>query len=165
MPSFQVFRFLLSSAIMTADPFLGHDACLPPAFTCRSRRPRTYSRDHLFHIARLHSFSIFARFRRSFSSRCLGFNSGNRLGLILSIVAGVRTGSSMSSSRYLNGRSFSATSTSRTTFSSSLNERMPFPIDLRNARLNNPIRRSYCPPHQGARLRLNFHSIVRSVRK
>ena len=50
-----MFRFLLSFAMMTADPFPGHDACLPPAFACRSRRLRTYSRDHLFHFARLHS--------------------------------------------------------------------------------------------------------------
>jgi hypothetical protein len=97
IPSFQAFRFLLLSAIITADPFLGHDACFPPAFTCRLHRPRTYSLDHRLHIARLHPFSIFVRFQRSFSPRCLGSNSGSWLGLMFNILAGVKTGSSTSS--------------------------------------------------------------------
>lgn len=62
IPSFQVFRFLFLSAIMTTDPLLQQEACLPPELICRSRRLRTYSRDYSFHITRLHAFKSFARF-------------------------------------------------------------------------------------------------------
>ena len=77
----------------------------------------------------------------------------------------VRVGSATSPSRYLRGLLLKVISTSRSTSSSSPHIRNPpHPIVLFRAFFTKPTTRSNCPPHHGARLRLNCQTIWFSAR-
>ena len=125
--------------MITTSPTKGRGVCSPPLLLCLSLRLRTYSFDHLDHIASLYQRMNWALFLRSGSCVWWAPNSGSWVGLRCNIELGVSTGNSTFSSRQLRGHPFMAISTSSTTSDNSLQVNVPFPTALQKADLNMPI--------------------------